>query len=104
MAESATSAGLPHPEIEERGDCVTFRFRRVGDVQPGIFEDGLTELQCAILREFRRSGRLLALREIRTMVGLIANERRLREDVAVLKAKGLTHSTGRGRCVLWKSL
>ena len=27
MAELAVSAGLPHPEIEEIGDCVTVRFR-----------------------------------------------------------------------------
>ena len=27
MAELATSAGLPRPEIEERDDCVTVCFR-----------------------------------------------------------------------------
>lgn len=34
MAELAVSAGLPRPEIEERGDCVTVRFRRSGYVRP----------------------------------------------------------------------
>ena len=34
MAELALSAGLPRPEIEERGDCVTVRFRRSDYVRP----------------------------------------------------------------------
>ena len=32
MAELATSAGLPRPEIEESGDCVTVRFRQADEL------------------------------------------------------------------------
>ena len=32
------------------------------------------------------------------------NERRLREDLATLKARGLAKSTGRGRGARWKRL
>ena len=39
MVELATSAGLPRPEIEERGDCVTVCFRngQVGTSFPSPF-------------------------------------------------------------------
>ena len=89
MADLATAAGLPRPEIEERGDCVTVRFRRGDYSADRQFEGVLTEQQNAILALLRRSDRTLALREVRSLLGQQVNERRVREDLASLKVKGL---------------
>ena len=104
MADLATSAGLPRPEIEERGDCVTVRFRRADYVPPRHDDGELTEQQRTVLTLLYRSDRALALRDIRAALGPQANERRLREDLANLKAKGLVESTGVGRGARWNPL
>ena len=104
MAHLATSAGLPRPEIEERGDCVTVRFRRTDYVPPQPDYGELTEQQMTILAILRRSDGTLALRDIRAVLGPQANGRRLREDLAILKARGLAETTGFGRGARWKSL
>ena len=104
MAELATSAGLPRPEIEERGDCVTVRFRPADYVPPQPDNGELTERQMTILVLLRRSDGALALRDIHTVLGPQTNGRRLREDLAVLKARGLVETTGVGRGARWKSL
>ncbi len=104
MADLAAASGLPRPEIEQRGDCVTVRFRRADYLTDREVEDDLTEQQNAILTLLRRSGRSLALREVRSLLGQQANERRVREDLATLKAKGLAESTGRGRGARWAPL
>lgn len=104
MAELAASAGLPHPEIEEFGGCVTVRFRRHLEVAAQESEAGLTDQQRTILRLLRGSGRALALREIRALAGQQTNGRRLREDLAILKSKRLAESTGRGRAARWKPM
>ena len=45
MADLATSAGRPRPEIEDRSDCVTVRFRRAASIRrrrpAGTAEDSL---------------------------------------------------------------
>ena len=104
MADLATASGLPRPEIEQRGDCVTVRFRCADYLTDREFEGDLTEQQDVILTLLRRSGRSLALREVLSLLGQQANGRRVREDLATLKAKGLAESTGRGRGARWASL
>ena len=104
MADLATSAGLPRPEIEDRGDCVTVRFRRANYVPPRHDDGELTEQQRTVLALLHRSDGALALRDIRVALGSQANERRLREDLTTLKAKGLADSTGVGRGARWKPL
>ena len=104
MADLATSAGLPCPEIEERGDSVTVRFRRADHVADEQFASGLTEQQDAVLSLLRRSHHALALREIRALLGQQMNVRRVREDLAILKSKSLAESTGRGPGARWKAL
>ena len=49
MAELTTSAGLPQPEIEDAGGCVTVRFRPGRYVPPQRIGRNLTERQQAIL-------------------------------------------------------
>ncbi len=104
MADLVTAAGLPSPEIEERSDWVTVRFRRVdhqADMKSNIY---LTQQQEAILTLLRRFGRPLALREVSSLLDHHTNERRVREDLAILKAKGLAESVGHGRGARWKSI
>ncbi len=104
IADLAVSAGLPRPEIEERGGCVTVRFRRADYVPPRHDEGELTEQQKTVLTLLQRSDSGLALREIRTALGAQANERRLREDLSTLKARGLVAATGVGRGARWHPL
>ena len=104
MAELATAAGLPRPEIEECGDSVTVRFRRADQNALRRADGELTDQQNSVLVLLHGSGRALALREIRTLLGSQTDERRLREDLAILKAKGLAETTGRGPGARWKPL
>ncbi len=104
IADLATSAGLPRPEIEERADCVTVRFRRADYVPPRHDEGELTEQQRTVLALLHRSDSALALRNIRAALGAQVNERRLREDLSTLKARGLVETTGVGRGARWHPL
>ena len=62
MAELTTSDGLPRPEIEDAGGCVTVRFRHDQFVPSQRGESDLTEQQRAILDLLDQSGRALARR------------------------------------------
>ena len=104
MVELATSAGLPRPEIEEFADSVTVRFRRSDHHAVRRAVNDLTDQQNAVLELLHGSGRALALREIRALLGPDTDQRRLREDLAILKAKGLANSGGRGAGARWKPL
>ena len=103
MADLTISMGLPRPEIEQRGDCVTVRFRRGDSAFTRQVEPGLTEQQKAVLILLRRSDAGLALREIRTLLDGQVSKRQLRTCLSVLKAKGLAVSTGHGRGARWKA-
>ena len=105
MAELAMSAGLPRPEIEDRGGCVTVCFRpasrrRIGQATVAR----LTELQHQILALIDQSGRGLALREICAELGPPTTKRQLRRDLATLGVQGLIRSTGHGRGARWTML
>lgn len=121
MADATASAGLPRPEIEDAGGCVTVRFRhakatarpaggsatadRVRDApsaQQGM--ENLHNRLRAILAVLDREGQPLALREIRAGLAEQVDQRRLREDLAGLKAKGLIAPAGRGRGARWRRL
>ena len=105
MAELAAAAGLPEPEIDERSECVSVRFRQADKTQVSqVMEGELTEEQNTVLRLLRSANRALALREIRAMARPQTDQRRLREDLAILKAKGLVDSAGRGRGARWKPI
>ena len=105
MAELTTSAGLPLPEIEDAGGCVTVRFRpaSLSEMDP-VKVTLLTERQREILALIDQADRAMALREILAELGPQINKRRLREDLATLKARGLITPTGHGRGARWKRL
>ena len=104
MAELASAAGLPPPEIEDDGGCVTVRFRHGQFVPQQRTGSGPIEQQEAILVLLDRAEDGLALREIRAQLGPQTNERRLREDLAILKDRGLVAAMGHGRGARWKCL
>ena len=99
-----SAAGLPPPEIEDDGGCVTVRFRHGHPLiqQPTGTES--VKRQEAILALLDRVKDGLALREIRAQLGPQTNERRLREDLAILKNRGLVAPVGYGRGARWKRL
>lgn len=104
MAEQARAAGLPTPEIEDDGGCVTVRFRHSQFVPQKSTESTPIKRQEAILALLDRAEDGLALREIRAHLGPHTNERRLREDLAILKTQGLVTAMGHGRGARWKRL
>ena len=112
IVEVTTSAGLPSPEIEDAGGCVTVRFRPASPMQAERVKvvnrnkvTRLTEQQREILALIDEAGSgAMALREILAALGPGTNKRQLREDLATLKAQGLVTPTGRGRGARWKRL
>ncbi len=104
MAELAVSAGLPRPEIEDAGGCVTVRFRPTLYVPPHRVGRDLTERQRAILAVLHESASGLALREVHARLGGQASERQVREDLSTLGTLGLAISTGHGRGARWNRL
>ena len=89
MVDLAAAAGLPRPEIEEYGDCVTVRFRHAGYVPTRGDGNDLIKRQEAILALLDRANDGLALREIVTGLAFATSERQVK--------RALAEATGRGR-------
>lgn len=104
MAEFATSAGLPHPEIQDDGDCVTVCFRHGLYTPPPPERTDISKRQQAILTLLSQAGGTLSISEIHSQMGEELGIRNLRADMAVLKALGLVTPTGRGRFARWRLL
>ena len=102
MAELTTAAGLPRPEIEDAGGCVTVRFRHGHYVPSKGGQAGLTDLQQAILTLLDQADDGLALRKIRARLEPQASERQVQWALEVLRKRGLAVATGRGRVAQWK--
>ena len=103
MAELVAIAGLPEPEIEDAGGCLTVRFRPKAYV-PQRVERRVTERQQAILALLADAPDGLALREIVPSLVGSATERQIRDDLGILRVLGLTMSVGDGRGARWKRL
>ena len=119
MAELTTEAGLPTLEIEDAGGCVRVRFRHelmpvriagVGETKVGGSatdsverrdSHDLDSRQRAVLEILDRADAPLALREILAKLMPPVEKRRVREDLAVLKSRGLADSSGHGRGARW---
>ena len=104
MAELTRAAGLPQPEIEDAGGCVTVRFRPGRYVPPHRVERDLTERQQMILALLDQAGRGLALREIHAQLKPQATLRQVREDLAILRTFTLVVPKGLGRGARWELL
>ncbi len=115
MAEQAAAAGLPRPEIEDAGGCVTVRFRRcpasprlyvgepsaiAGAARPQA--PRLNESQRNILDLLNRTGQPLALREIRAHLPATVSARQIKRALTRLRELGLAAVTGHGVSARWK--
>ena len=101
IAEHVSAAGLPPPEIEDDGGCVTVRFRHGQFVPQQPTGIGPIERQKAILALLDRAEDGLTLREICAQLALHASERQVRRTLATLRDRRLAVSTGRGPAARW---
>ena len=101
MRELTTTAGLPAPEIEDAGGCVTVRFRP-GTYVPSRVEREVTDRQQAILAVLAGVRDGLALREITSQLDNSLTQRQVQDDLRILRTLGLAISTGHGRGARWK--
>ena len=101
MAELATSAGLPLPEIEDEGGCVTVRFRHSQFAPQQRSGSDMQARQKSILALLGHTNDGLSLREICIHMGPHVSERQVRRTLAVLRECGLATSTGRGLAARW---
>ena len=105
MAELASAAGLPLPEIEDAGGTVTVRFHRSQPVppRPGRFtsptEEERKKLLLALLD---RAEDGLTLREIHFQLGPSLSVRQVRRALEELRDEGLVEPPSRGRWGRWK--
>lgn len=101
MAELAALAGLPRPEIEDSGGCVTVRFRPSRYLPPQRVQHDLLDRQRIVLGILsqRRTG--ASLREILASLGAGVADWQVKEDLAVLKRLGLVVLRGHGRGARW---
>lgn len=100
MAELSHRAGLPRPEIEEVGGCVTVRFRSSRPVAPERVGHTLTKRQQKILSLLGRHQRL-ALRDMKAQLKANSAHWEIKEDLALLKGLQLVNTAGRGRGAYW---
>lgn len=112
MAELAAAAGLPRPEIEDAGACLTVRFRPAAVGRPkserlavslgSPVAFNLNARQRDILDLLRHSDQPLALREIRVCLAASLSVRQVKRALARLRELGLATTTGHGVSARWK--
>ena len=101
MAESAASAGLPRPEIEDIGGCLTVRFRPIRYIPPRRVAQNLSERQQRVMAYLAEAFDGAAVRDIALALGLGESPWTIREDLAALKVLGLVQGAGWGRGARW---
>ena len=102
MADLASSAGLPTPEIADEGDAVTVCFRPGKYVDTtGISINNPAERRDAILGFLDSADDGLSRREIHALLGPGVSERQVRRELTALSNRGLIASMGRGPLTRW---
>jgi ATP-dependent DNA helicase RecG len=101
IVELVQQAGLPRPEIEDAGGCVTVRLRPSRYVPPQRVAHDLSRRQQQILAMLEGCPGGLALREIRPLIGSEEPEWEIKEDLAMLRRLGLVVLQGHGRGANW---
>ena len=104
MADLASRSGLPSPEIEDEGGCVTVRFRRGKIVPKRHKPDESIEPNQEILAMIDSTKEGLALREILTRMNADVSERQVRRILGELKGRCLIVSVSHGRGARWISM
>ncbi len=115
MAEVTIAAGLPQPEIEDAGGCVTERFRHptasphiVAKERVAVAEDSdnqmqkLSEQQRNVLGLLDQADQPLALREIHARLPGSVSVRQVKRALGRLRDLGFVASTGHGVSARWK--
>ena len=104
MADMASKAGLPIPEIDDDGGAVIVRFRHRQFVPQPITSDvsgpeGRREMILTLLDGAKEG---LTRREIRARLGPGISERQVRRALEELRDRGLVVSTNRGPLTRWR--
>ena len=103
MAELASGAGLPVPEIEDRGGTVTVRFRHGRFVPPrhgrAASADERQEMILSLLDDADEG---LARQDIHARLAPMASERQVKRDLEALRGHGLILSSGHGASARWR--
>lgn len=105
MAETATAAGLPRPEIEEQGESVIVRFRHVEPDRQKVRENGengTDRARASILGLLQRARNGLTRREVLAGMGGSVSERQVRRILEELRDEGLVRVTGTGWSARWE--
>ena len=100
MAEEASAAGLPRPEIEDSGICVTVRFRSRQAIAEQRRRPELNDFQQQVLAALPPGKDGRAFRDLRDRFP-DSSERQLRRALDILRDRGQIASTGRGRQGKW---
>ncbi len=100
MAEFALEAGLPRPEIEDSGDCVTVRFRRPKGTNRRS-ERGPAGRQDTILAMLGTAKEGLSLRALQARLPVDTTTRQVKRALAHLRERGLAQASGRGPASRW---
>ena len=106
MADMASKAGLPVPEIDDDGGSVTVRFRHSQFVPRNITIDvsepeGRREMILALMDGADEG---LTRREIHARLGPGVSERQVRTTLEKLRDSGLVMSTARGPLTRWRRM
>ena len=102
MAELTIRSGLPPPEIEDEGGCVTVRFRHSKIVPKRRKQTESGELSREILAMINNAKNGLARREIFARMGSGVSERQVRRILEELKESGLIVTVSHGRGARWR--
>ncbi len=100
MAELTRSAGLPRPDIEEQGGCVTVRFKPSRYVPPEKVHRTLSDRQRKVLGALADS-KNISLRELRARLTGKVPDWAVQEELANLRTLGLISTAGHGRGAYW---
>jgi len=96
MAETATAAGLPRPEIEEQGDSVIVRFRHGEPAPQRVTEGGVAQSQTRVLGLLKDARGGLTRREVLAGLGGGVSERQVRRILEELRDEGAGEGEGNG--------
>ena len=103
MADLASGAGLPVPEIDDDGGAVTVRFRHSLFVpQPERAEASPAKRREMILALLDSASDGLTRRDISARLAPHASERQATRDLEALRERGLIASSGHGASARWK--
>lgn len=100
MAELTEEAGLPRPEFDLMPGAVVVRFRPSAYLAPSRLDHNLSETQQRALQIIGRAKQGISLQDIVRALGT-AEERRVREDLQLLKQLGVIAARGHGRGAKW---